>query len=102
MGEGRFSSPRWFYALVFLFLFTMVSVCLSANLGFLWIMMEATTLASALLVGFYNTEGAVEAGWKYLIVCTVGSAFALSGTIVLSLAAVKAGGRPQPSPCWAP
>ncbi len=76
-GEGRFSSPRWFYALVFLFLFTMISVCLSANLGLLWIMMEGTTLASALLVGFYNTEGAVEAGWKYLMVCTVGIAFRL-------------------------
>src|SRR5208282_3157104 len=91
MGEGRFSSPRWFYALVFLFLFTMISVCLSANLGLLWIMMEGTTLASALLVGYYNTEGAVEAGWKYLIVCTVGIAFALFGTITLYLAAVRAG-----------
>jgi len=91
MGEGRFASPRWFYALVNMFLFTMVGVCLSANLGVLWIMMEATTLASALLVGFYNTEGAVEAGWKYLVVCTVGIAFALFGTIVFYLAAVKAG-----------
>ena len=91
MGEGRFTSPRWFYALVNLFLFTMVGVCLSANLGVLWIMMEATTLASGLLVGFYNTEGAVEAGWKYLVVCTVGIAFALFGTIVFYLAAVKAG-----------
>ena len=100
MGEGRFSSPRWFYALVFLFLFTMISVCLSANLGFLWIMMEGTTLASALLVGFYNTEGAVEAGWKYLIVCTVGIAFALFGTIVLYLAAVKAGMSPAAALDW--
>jgi len=99
-GEGRFSSPRWFYALVFLFLFTMVSVCLSANLGLLWIMMEGTTLASALLVGFYNTEGAVEAGWKYLIVCTVGIAFALFGTIVLYLAAVKAGMNPAAALDW--
>ena len=99
-GEGRFSSPRWFYALVFLFLFTMISVCLSANLGLLWIMMEGTTLASALLVGFYNTEGAVEAGWKYLIVCTVGIAFALFGTIVLYLAAVKAGMNPAAALDW--
>ncbi len=99
-GEGRFSSPRWFYALVFLFLFTMISVCLSANLGLLWIMMEGTTLASALLVGFYNTEGAVEAGWKYLIVCTVGIAFALFGTIVLYLAAVKAGMSPASALDW--
>jgi len=100
IGEGRFSSPRWFYALVFLFLFTMISVCLSANLGLMWIMMEGTTLASALLVGFYNTEGAVEAGWKYLIVCTVGIAFALFGTIVLYLAAVKAGMNPASALDW--
>jgi hydrogenase-4 component F len=100
MGEGRFSSPRWFYALCFLFLFSMISVCVSANLGLLWIMMEGTTLASALLVGFYNTEGAVEAGWKYLIVCTVGIAFALFGTIVLYLAGVKAGMSPAAALDW--
>ncbi len=99
--EGRFSSPRWFYGLVFLFLFTMVSVYLSANLGMLWIFVEATTLASALLVGFYNTEGAVEAGWKYLIVCTVGIAFALFGTITLYLAAVRGGLDPAKALDWA-
>jgi len=89
--KGRFSSPRWYYALLFLFLFTMLAAYLSANLGMLWIAIEATTLASALLVGFYNTKGAVEAGWKYLIVCTVGIAFALFGTIALYLAAVRGG-----------
>src|SRR6266705_1890701 len=98
--EGRFSSPRWFYALVFVFLFTMVSVYLSANLGMLWIFVEATTLASALLVGFYNTKGAVEAGWKYLIVCTVGIAFALFGTITLYLAAVRGGLDPAYALDW--
>jgi len=87
----RFSSVRWFYALLFLFLFTMLASYLSSNLGLLWIFMEGTTLASALLVGFYETEGAVEAGWKYLVVCTVGLAFALFGTIALYLAAVKSG-----------
>jgi hydrogenase-4 component F len=97
---GRFSSPRWFYSLFFLFLFTMIAVYLSANLGMLWICVEATTLASALLVGFYNTEGAVEAGWKYLIVCTVGIAFALFGTIALYLAAVKSGVSPQSALDW--
>ena len=99
--EDRFFSPRWFYALVFLFLFTMLGVCLSSNLGLVWIMMEGTTLASALLVGFYNTEGAVEAGWKYLMVCTVGIAFALFGTIVLYLAAVHAGISPTTALDWA-
>ena len=98
--EGRFSSPRWFYGLVFLFLFTMVAVYVSANLGLLWIFVEATTLASALLVGYYNTEGAVEAGWKYLIVCTVGIAFALFGTITLYLAAVRSGVDPASALDW--
>src|SRR5512146_2203005 len=99
--EGRFSSPRWFYGLVFLFLFTMMAVYRSANLGMMWIFVEATTLASALLVGFYNTEGAVEAGWKYLILCTVGIAFALFGTIALYLAAVKSGVNPESALDWA-
>ena len=98
--QGRFSSQRWFYALLFMFLFTMIAVYLSANLGMLWIFVEATTLASALLVGFYNTEGAVEAGWKYLIVCTVGIAFALFGTIALYLAAVRGGISPESALDW--
>lgn len=89
--QGRLSSPRWFYCLTFLFVFAMLGAYLAENLGLLWITMEATTLASALLVGFYNTEGAVEAGWKYLVVCTVGIAFALFGTIALYLAAVRSG-----------
>jgi hydrogenase-4 component F len=97
---GRFSSPRWFYALLFLFLFSIIAVYLASNLGFLWIMMEATTLASALLVGFYNTEGAIEAGWKYLIVCTVGLAFALFGTIVIYVSAVHGGLRPEMALQW--
>jgi hydrogenase-4 component F len=97
---GRFSSPRWFYSLTFLFVFTMMAVYLSANLGMLWISVEATTLASALLVGFYNTKGAVEAGWKYLVVCTVGIAFALFGTIALYLAAVKSGVNPASALDW--
>lgn len=98
--EGRFSSLRWFYGLVFLFLFTMVAVYLSANLGMMWIFVEATTLSSALLVGFYNTQGSVEAGWKYLIVCTVGIAFALFGTIAFYLAAVKSGVRSESALDW--
>jgi hydrogenase-4 component F len=97
---GRFSSARWFYSLVFIFVFTIMAVYLSANLGMLWICVESTTLASALLVGFYNTKGAVEAGWKYLVVCTVGIAFALFGTIALYLAAVKSGVNPASALDW--
>ena len=32
---GRFSSPRWFYALLFVFLFSIIAVYLAGNLGLL-------------------------------------------------------------------
>lgn len=98
--EGLWTSPRIFYAFLFLFLFTMVGVCLAANLGLMWILLEGTTLSSALLVGFEQTEGALEAGWKYLILCSVGIAFALFGTIVFYLGAVKAGVPPVLALDW--
>ncbi len=53
------------------------------NLGLLWIALEASTLASALLVGYYDRPGAVEAGWKYLLLCSVGITLALFGTVLL-------------------
>ncbi len=98
---GRFASLPWFYALLFIFLGTIVGVYLAGNLGLMWILMEATTLASVLLVGFYNTERAVEAAWKYLIVCTVGLALGLFGTIAFYLAAVRGGLGPSLALDWA-
>jgi len=95
---GRSGSPhevslprlRRYYELVFLFLFTMYLVAEANNLGLLWIGLEGTTLVSALLVGFYQTRRAQEASWKYLILCSVGLAFALFGTLLLYVAAVHA------------
>jgi hydrogenase-4 component F len=84
---------RRYYALLHLFIFTMLLVVTTANLGVLWVGMEATTLTSALLVVFYNKESSLEAGWKYLILCTVGIAFALFGTIFMYLAAFKSFGE---------
>lgn len=54
--------------------------------------MEATTLASALLVGFYGKKSSIEAAWKYVIICTVGITFALLGTVFLYAAASDAAG----------
>src|SRR5262249_31777278 len=87
------SALRRFYAILHLFIFTMLLVVTTANLGVLWVGMEATTLTSALLVVFYNKETSLEAGWKYLILCTVGIAFALFGTIFMYLAAFKSFGE---------
>jgi len=73
---------RLYYTLLNTFLFTMMLVLVSNNLGFLWIGTEATTLATAFLVAFYERESSIEAAWKYVIICSVGIALALFGIIL--------------------
>lgn len=71
-----------YYFLLNLFIFSMIMVATTGNLGILWISIEATTLVSALLVGFYNERASIEAAWKYIMLCTVGITFALFGTML--------------------
>ena len=82
--EGHFSvnKARAYYSLFNLFSFTMFFVTVVNNLGLLWVAIEMTTLTSAFLVGFYNDKPSVEAAWKYIIICSVGIALALLGTIL--------------------
>jgi len=77
-----------YYLLLNVFLFTMMLVLLSNNLGFLWIGTEATTLATAFLVAFYERESSIEAAWKYVILCSVGIALALFGIILTYFSAL--------------
>ncbi len=77
-----------YYLLLNVFLFTMMLVLISNNLGFLWIGTEATTLATALLVAFYERESSIEAAWKYVIICSVGIALALFGIILTYFSAL--------------
>lgn len=77
-----------YYLLLNVFLFTMMMVLLSNNLGFLWIGSEATTLATAFLVAFYERESSIEAAWKYVIICSVGIALALFGIILTYFSAL--------------
>jgi len=87
-------SPRHlaqFYFVIPLFLLAMYSVITADNLGYLWIGMEATTLLSAPLVYFRRSRHALEATWKYVIVCSVGIAFAFFGTAMLFTASQQAG-----------
>jgi hydrogenase-4 component F len=74
---------RLFYASALLFVLAMNFVFVSDNLGLLWVSIEATTLFSAGLVYFSRDKHALEATWKYLMVCSVGIAFALLGTILI-------------------
>lgn len=80
-----------YYVMLNVFCFTMLSVLVVENLGLMWVAIEATTLASALLVAFYFSRSAIEAAWKYVMVCTVGICLALLGTILLYYAQVNVG-----------
>jgi hydrogenase-4 component F len=73
------------------FLLTMLVVPIANNLGIVWVMIEATTLVSVLLIMLYFKENAIEAAWKYLIIATVGLSFALIGTVFFYYANINAG-----------
>ena len=70
-----------------LFLATMTLVILSRNFGVMWVAIEATTLFSAPLILFHRSGRALEAMWKYLLICSVGIGLALLGTLFLAFAA---------------
>lgn len=72
-----------YYGFFHLFLFTMILTVTSNNMVLMWVAVEATTLGSAFLVGLYSHKSSLEAVWKYVLVCTVGVAFALYGTILV-------------------
>jgi hydrogenase-4 component F len=89
-----------YYGMLNVFSFTMVFVLVLENLGLMWVAIEATTLASALLVAFYLNRTAIEAAWKYVMVCTVGICFALLGTILLYYTQINAAGYSAEALSW--
>lgn len=84
-------SRRRYGALVSCFLAAMCLGTLAGNLGLAWIAIEATTIVTAFLVGHHHTRAALEAAWKYTVICSVGIALALLGIVVLYDAARHAG-----------
>jgi hydrogenase-4 component F len=80
---------RLYHSMFQLFMFTMLLALTTNNVGILWVAMEAATLATVLLVSLYRTPASLEAAWKYFILCGVGIAQALFGTILLYFAAEK-------------
>ena len=80
---------RLYHSMYQMFTFTMLLVLLTNNVGILWVAMEAATLTTVLLVSLYRTPASLEAAWKYFILCSVGLAQALFGTILLYFAAEK-------------
>ncbi len=84
-----------FYTLLMVFLAAMMWVCTTNSLVWMYVALEATTLATALLVCFYWTRAALEASYKYDMLVVAGVCFALFGTVLLySAAAQYAPGQP--------
>lgn len=91
----RLQTGRYF-ALMQMFVWTMFIVLVVKNLGLMWVAIEATTLISALLISFKFTRSALEATWKYIMVCTVGICLALLGTLILYYAQLESLGPDLP------
>lgn len=89
--RGHLSAARLrlYHSMYQLFMFTMLLALTTNNMGILWVALEAATLTTVLLVSLYRTAASLEAAWKYFILCGVGIAQALFGTILLYFAAER-------------
>jgi hydrogenase-4 component F len=100
--HGRLTIPRLrlYKSMYQLFMFTMLVALTTNNMGILWVAMEAATLTTVLLVSLYRTSASLEAAWKYFILCGVGIAQALFGTILLYFAAERVLGETGNALLW--
>jgi len=78
----------YFYGLLVLFIGTLNWTCATNSLIWMWVSLEATTLTSAFLVTFYWQRESMEAGYKYLLLISVGVTLALLGCVLIYAAAV--------------
>jgi hydrogenase-4 component F len=98
IGFLREESPRggrWFAGCLLGFLTATSLVCASQHMALLWVGMETTTLAIAPLIFHRHDRRSLEAVWKYLVLSSVGIAFALLGVFLLATAQpAVSGSRP--------
>ncbi|HTK05032.1 MAG TPA: proton-conducting transporter membrane subunit [Candidatus Eisenbacteria bacterium] len=82
---------KTFFCFFLLFVLSMWTAAAADNLALLWIALESTTLTTTLLVAFDRTRGAVEAAWKYIVICSTGITLGLLGVLMLIHSASGAG-----------
>jgi hydrogenase-4 component F len=99
-GEFDDNKLSTYYSLFNFFLFTMLLVVTANNIIMMWVAIEATTLGSAFLVGIYGHRASLEAAWKYIIICTVGVAFGLYGTVLVYSDAFNVMQNPHDAVMW--
>lgn len=83
----KHATERLFGICFFLFMAAVNALCCAQHMGVFWIALELTTLASAPLIYYYHQQRALEAAWKYVLICSVGIGVALIGNILLTVAA---------------
>ncbi|MGI6656673.1 MAG: proton-conducting transporter membrane subunit [Desulfobulbus sp.] len=91
MREQEMRSEPIFIGCMLLFLGTMSMAALAEHAIMFWIAIEATTLASAPLIFINRSAKALEATWKYVLICSVGIALALLGIFFITFSMERAG-----------
>ncbi|BDE07965.1 hypothetical protein WPS_32410 [Vulcanimicrobium alpinum] len=99
-GDVFWSRKSVYFVLLGAFWSSMLLVVLAQGFGTLWFGIAATTLATAFLVGFSGEDAALEAAWKYLVLCSVGIGIALTGIVLLASASLHAGATPEFALSW--
>ncbi|HEY7262337.1 MAG TPA: proton-conducting transporter membrane subunit [Trebonia sp.] len=82
-GELTGFQVRLYFTFFGLFAALMLASLETGNLGLLFVLIEASTLASAALVGIEGRARSLEAAWKYVIISSLGVTIALAGTLFL-------------------
>jgi hydrogenase-4 component F len=88
--EGKIQDKnlRVYYALISAFNATMMLTFIANHLILFFIAIEASTLATAQLVGFFRDKRSLEAAYKYMVLVIVGIAFSLMGCVLIYSASV--------------
>ncbi len=81
--DFQIENVRKFYRLSGLLVASMLFACISADLGWTWMALEATTLIVSLSLGVFKRDANLESAWNYLIVCSVGLILSLMGIAIL-------------------
>lgn len=100
IGRTTTNAMRLYHAMYQCFIFALLMALTSNNLGLMWVAVEGATLATVLLVSLYRTPEAVEAAWKYFILCGVGIALALFGTVLVYFSAQHILSDPSQGLTW--
>ena len=100
--HGRIDSQRLrlYHAMYQLFCFGMLLGFTTNNIGILWVSLELSTMATVMLVSLYRTTASIAAAWKYFILCGMGIALALFGTVLIFYASLHVLGHGNEALTW--